>query len=217
MCARVDVDELRHPARLKRYAPIQLRLRAVILSLEGQQQKRIAAQLDRWPAWVKRWTDRFKAEGVEGLFDRPRSGRPTKLARDREESFRARVPAGPRPEDIVRVRRGKDLQRILEEAMSELLGPERHGVVIVDGAGWHGPRCVSCAPNITLLFLPPYSPQLNSIERLWRWIKRRFLSNTVFETLEALVDQLCEAWRTLTPDLIQTLCRTEWIESENHV
>ena len=110
-----------------------------------------------------------------------------------------------------------EMAALFFEAMSEHLGPERHGVVIVDGAGWHGPRCVSCAPNITLLFLPPYSPQLNSIERLWRWIKRRFLSNTVFETLEALVDQLCEAWRTLTPDLIQTLCRTEWIESENYV
>ena len=118
MSAPVDVDELRHLARLKRYAPIQLRLRAVILSLEGQQQRRIAAQLDRWPAWVKRWADRFEAEGVEGLFDRRRSGQPTKLARDREQAFRDRVLAGPRPEDIVRVWRGKDLQRILEKEFS---------------------------------------------------------------------------------------------------
>lgn len=100
------------------------------------------------------------------------------------------------------------------EAMSEHLGPDRHAVVIVDGAGWHTERCVAAADNITLLFLPPYSPQLNSIERLWRWIKKRYLSNTVFETLDALVDQLCEAWRALTPEFLQTLCRTEWINGQ---
>ena len=45
----------------------------------------------------------------------PRSGQPTKLARDREKAFVARVLAGPRPKDIVTVWRGKDLQRVLAE------------------------------------------------------------------------------------------------------
>ena len=141
MSAPVDVDVLRHPARLRRYAPIRLRLRAVILSLEGQRRKRIAAQLDRRPAWVIRRPDRFKAEGVEGLFDRPRSGRPTKLARDREESFRARVPAGPRPEDTVRVRRGKDLQRIWEKEFAATHTPDGvYRLLHRLGLSWVSPR-----------------------------------------------------------------------------
>lgn len=110
-----------------------------------------------------------------------------------------------------------EMSALFFEAMSEQVGPERHAVVIVDGAGWHRPRCVAAVDNLTLLFLPPYSPQLNVIERLWRWIKERFVSNSVFETIEALVDQLCEAWRTLTPDLLQTLCRAEWIQGEDYV
>lgn len=115
MSADIELDELRKMARLKRYAPIHLRLRAVILTREGHRRKTVAARLERWPAWVKRWVERFEAEGLDGLIDRPRSGQPTKLAREREQAFRDRVLAGPRPEDRVRVWRGKDLQRVLEE------------------------------------------------------------------------------------------------------
>jgi transposase len=100
---------------------------------------------------------------------------------------------------------------------SAWLGPGRHAVVVLDGAGWHGERCVLAAPNVTLLFLPPYSPQLNPIERLWRWIQERFLANRIFETIEALEERLCQAWRQITPALIKTLCRFDWTEDQNYV
>jgi transposase len=107
-----------------------------------------------------------------------------------------------------------EMATLFFQQFSAHLEPGRHAVVLLDGAGWHGERCVAAAPNVTLLLLPPYSPQLNPIERLWRWIKKNFLANRVFETLEALIDRLCEAWRSLTPDLIQTLCRAEWINGQ---
>jgi transposase len=103
-----------------------------------------------------------------------------------------------------------DMATLFFEQFSAWLGPSRHAVVVLDGAGWHGERCVAAAPNVTLLFLPPYSPQLNPIERLWRWIKEHFLANTVFETIEDLEQRLCQAWRQITPDLIKTLCRFAW-------
>jgi len=116
--ADADVDALRRLTRLKEYAPIHLRLCAVILAAEGLGDQEIADELGHWPAWARRWRSRFEAEGVEGLWDRPRSGQPTKLARGREEAFAARVLAGPRPEDTVGVWRGKDLQGVLEEEFS---------------------------------------------------------------------------------------------------
>jgi putative transposase len=113
--ADADLDALRRLTRLKDYAPIHLRLCAVILAAEGGADQEIAEELGHWPAWVRRWRRRFEAEGIDGLWDRRRSGQPTKLARDREKAFIARVLAGPRPKDIVAVWRGKDLQRVLEE------------------------------------------------------------------------------------------------------
>jgi hypothetical protein len=41
-------------------------------------------------------------------------------------------------------------------------------------------KAIRCFSNVTLLPLPPYSPELNPVEQLWQQIKQRFLSNTTF-------------------------------------
>jgi hypothetical protein len=43
-------------------------------------------------------------------------------------------------------------------------------------------KAIRCFSNVTLLPLPPYSPELNPVEQLWQQIKQRFLSNTTFVT-----------------------------------
>jgi len=48
----------------------------VLLSLHGLAPAQIAALLDCHPATVRRWINRFNREGMAGLADRPRSGRP---------------------------------------------------------------------------------------------------------------------------------------------
>jgi len=111
--ADADVDALRRLTRLKKWAPVHLRLCAVILCLEGASDQEVADELGHSLAWVRRWRRRFEAQGVEALWDRPRSGQPPKLARDKQKAFIARVTAGPRPEDIVGVWRGEDLRRVL--------------------------------------------------------------------------------------------------------
>ena len=40
--------------------------------------------------------------------------------------------------------------------------------------------------NIELLFLPPYSPNLNLIERLWKLVKKRCLANRYYENFNKL-------------------------------
>jgi transposase len=42
----------------------------------------------------------------------------------------------------------------------------RHALLVLDGAGWHSPTGLIIPPNISLLALPPYSPELNPIENL---------------------------------------------------
>jgi transposase len=47
-----------------------------------------------------------------------------------------------------------------------------HALVIVDRAGWHMTKAIRCFSNVTLLPLPPYSPELNPVEQLWQQIKQ---------------------------------------------
>jgi len=55
--------------------------------------------------------------------------------------------------------------------ISEQVGPNRHIVLVLDQAGWHVSKSLKVPNNITLLHLPPYSPELNCIERLWAYLK----------------------------------------------
>jgi hypothetical protein len=65
----------------------------VLLSLHGLQAAQIAALLDCHPATVCRWISRFNSEGMAGLADRPRCGRP-RLG-GRRQTSRIAAPAGP--------------------------------------------------------------------------------------------------------------------------
>ncbi len=97
--------------------------------------------------------------------------------------------------------------------ISTLVTPGAHAVITLDGAGWHklGGRLV-VPPNISLLHLPPYSPELNPVENVWQFLRQNFLSNRVFDTYDAIVDACCEAWNALVaaPDRIRTIASRDW-------
>ena len=50
------------------------------------------------------------------------------------------------------------------------------------------------AHNITPIFPPSRAPELNPVENVWRYLRQNWLSNTVFENYEAIVDAACDAW-----------------------
>jgi transposase len=99
--------------------------------------------------------------------------------------------------------------------ISEHVGPNTHVVLVLDQAGWHMSRGLQVLENITLLPLPPYSPELNPIERLWSWLKSHQLSNRVYADYDDLLDSGSAAWNTLTPERLKTICHANWIEREN--
>ncbi len=76
--------------------------------------------------------------------------------------------------------------------ISAAVAPGAHAVLVLDGAGWHSSAALVVPDNITLLPLPPYSPELNAIEPLWRHVKYDELqvrSYTTAEALKAAVDE----------------------------
>lgn len=97
------------------------------------------------------------------------------------------------------------------DAISNQVGPNRHVVLVLDNAGWHTTGGLNVPPNLTLLALPPYTPELNVVERLWHWIKDHEFSNRTYPTYDELADEVCRMWRNLTDDRILTVCRCSWL------
>ena len=76
----------------------------------------------------------------------------------------------------------------------------------MDGASWHKSKNLIIPKNIQIVLLPPYCPELNLIERLWKYIKNHTIKNRVFKTLENLEDEVCEFFRNLTKDIVISIC-----------
>ena len=83
---------------------------------------------------------------------------------------------------------------------AQQLEPGAHAVLILDQAGWHGSPRLTAPDNVTLLALPAYSPELNPVERVWLYLRERFLSHRVLDGYAAVLDAACRAWNTLAAE-----------------
>ena len=97
--------------------------------------------------------------------------------------------------------------------ISRRVSPGAHAVVTLDGAGWHqeGGR-LRVPNNLSLLRLPPYSPELNPQENVWQYLRQNYLANRVFDTYETIVEACCDAWNKLTaePRRITSIASRHW-------
>ncbi len=92
------------------------------------------------------------------------------------------------------------------------LAEDGHAVMAADRAGWHTARRLVVPSNVTLVWLPSYSPQLNPVERLWLFLRERHRSHRLLYDHDAIVDALCRAWNALTPERIRSLTRYPYLE-----
>jgi transposase len=109
---------------------------------------------------------------------------------------------------------------VSSEAMSEhlaLIGQavasDAHAVLVCDGAGWHqsGGR-LRIPPNLSLLPLPSYAPQLNPVENVWEYLRANYLSISVWDTYDQIVDACCRAWNAFISDThrVVSITRRDW-------
>ena len=68
--------------------------------------------------------------------------------------------------------------------------PQDKIVMLLDGAGWHASKSLDPPANMRLLPLPPCAPECNSVEHRWDELREKFFHNKVFDSLDALEDQL---------------------------
>jgi transposase len=87
-----------------------------------------------------------------------------------------------------------------------------HAVVLLDRAGWHTTEKLIVPKNITLVFLPSRSPELNPVENVWQYLRQNWLSNRVFDNYDAIIDAACQAWNNLIeqPETITSIGMRKW-------
>jgi hypothetical protein len=84
-------------------------------------------------------------------------------------------------------------------------------VLVLDQAGWHGARGLVVPTNVILVPPPPYAPEFNPVERVWLFLRERFLFHRVLDGYGAVVEACCEAWNALTPERLRSLCAYPWV------
>ena len=108
-----DLDKLRALYKRQRDGRTRTRLQAVILARQGESAAAIAKILGYSPRSIQGWVRRYNAHGIEGMADRPRSGRTPKLPRREEAKLRKKIETGLATESGKKLR-GRDIQQILK-------------------------------------------------------------------------------------------------------
>ena len=100
------------------------------------------------------------------------------------------------------------------EQFARQIDPDVHVVMIWDRAGFHCAKNLQIPDNITILPLPPYSPELNPMENLWHYLRSHYWANQEYKDYDALSDAACDAWQKtcLDKDTIKTVCNAPYLE-----
>ncbi|HIF9102606.1 IS630 family transposase [Photobacterium damselae] len=108
----------------------------------------------------------------------------------------------------------KDIMIEHLKQISSVTEKGRHAIVIMDGAGWHTEDIADDFQNISIIKLPPYSPELNPIEQVWSWLRQHYLANQSFSDYEDIVSKVCSAWNSFLEcsTRVTKMCSRRWTD-----
>ncbi len=148
------------------------------------------------------WQDEARVGQKTKLTQRwaPRGSRPTAPKDQRTKSayiFGAICPERGVGAGLVLPRCNTEAMQWHLDEISSRVTPGAHAALILDRAGWHTTGKLTVPSNITLLPLPPRSPELNPVENIWQFMRDNWLSDRVFKSYDDIVNLFCEAWNRL--------------------
>ena len=96
--------------------------------------------------------------------------------------------------------------------------PDALNVLVIDNAPAHVKRSLVVPQNIVLVWLPPYSPELNPAERLWLALRQKIdvFDPTIRSSIDALEEHIAAILRTMTPAEIASLTGYDYILQAFH-
>ena len=97
--------------------------------------------------------------------------------------------------------------------LARVLPAKTHAVLVLDRAGWHVSDGLQIPGNLTLVHLPSHAPELNPVEKIWQYLRDRWLSHLVLPDYQAVLDAACRAWNALRaePDRLHSLTSFPWL------
>jgi len=106
-----------------------------------------------------------------------------------------------------------EAMQIFLDAFAAAIDPDEHVALVLDQAGRQGSGNLVVPASITLVPLPPYSPELNPVERVWLHLRERFLFHRLHADCDAIVGFACAAWNRLHAETgrLALLCSYPWI------
>ncbi len=123
-------------------------------------------------------------------------------------------PATGAAEGLVSPALNAEVVHLFLDQLSAITPAGTHRVLVWDGAGYHVAKALRVPPNLTLVTLPPYSPELNPVERVWLYLRQHHWSNRVYPTMADLEEAAVAGWRAvcLNAERIKTVCRCDYLE-----
>jgi len=112
---RLSPEELDDAARAERDGRVRTRILAIRYMLQGHSAREAAKVFPISGTQLGVWVRRYDAEGLDGLRDRPRPGRPPILDPIKEETFKALVRSGPPESEGLAAYRAEDVRRLLKD------------------------------------------------------------------------------------------------------
>lgn len=90
--------------------------------------------------------------------------------------------------------------------------PDEFKILLLDNGAFHKAEKIIIPANIALLFIPPYSPELNPAEKIWQKMKRAF-SGKLHKTLDNVSKFIANEVKILTEEQVKSVCRFDYIFS----
>ncbi len=168
------------------------------------------------------WQDEMRI-GQQGSLSRVWAARGTRprVVRQRQflstYIFGACCPDKDKSCGLILPRVDTDMMQIHLQEISKSVEKDYHALILVDRASWHTTEQIQLPKNITLIPLPPYSPELNPMEQLWQQLRKIKLSNASYDGYEEIVSAAVEAWTTFTDQsgAVKRLCSRDWAKIPN--
>lgn len=104
-----------------------------------------------------------------------------------------------------------NFQVFLDDFSSQ--NPDEFKIMVLDNGAFHKAKTLKIPENIGLLFLPPYSPELNPAENIWAILKRKF-TNKLFKTLDEVSGFITSATNSLSRVNVKSTCGFSYIFEE---
>lgn len=107
-----------------------------------------------------------------------------------------------------------EAMQIFLDEFSKTIPEDEIAIMYADRAGWHGANNLKIPSNVRLLAIPAYTPEVNPVERIWLYLKDRYLSHRLHADYDGIVDAACAAWNKLTAEAgrIASLCTYPWLK-----